>query len=57
MEILHASCTNRDFAYSSKANSQNADDGTSCAICVVLVQIMENSIQYYNKDITDFIET
>jgi hypothetical protein len=47
MKALQASCTNRDFNYGQNSPVNGLDD--KCALCVIVLRVFENWVNYHNK--------
>lgn len=50
MNEIASKCTSSDFE---TKNLKGFDD--KCALCTVILRVMENYIGYHNKDVTEFI--
>ena len=53
IELLQKSCTNSDF----KSISNEVESGfqNECALCVVILRVMENYVNYHRLDVADFV--
>ena len=53
MKALQAFCTNRDFKYGLQFPDNGLDD--KCALCVIVIRVMENYISYHSKEVSNYV--
>lgn len=53
MEQIQQSCTNSDF----KSLETDVESGfqNECALCVVILRVMENYVNYHKLEVADFV--
>jgi len=52
---MQQSCTNADFKTAEYSESIESGFQNECALCVVILRVMENYVNYHKVDAADFV--